>query len=137
MPALLIHGKVISMSPVGRDITIYHMYLYGKEIQCSHKFVRERMAFIDALRGLVIVLMALDHVRDFFGMTPFSPTDLAQTTPAWFATRYITHFCAPIFVFLAGCSAWLYGQTVTRPELSRFLLTRGVWLILLEATFIS
>lgn len=98
---------------------------------------RERLVFIDALRGLVIVLMALDHVRDFFGPAPFDPLDLVHSTPGWFMTRYITHFCAPIFVFLAGVSAYLYGQTVTRPALSRYLLTRGLWLILLEATLIS
>ena len=61
-----------------------------------------RIAFIDALRGLAIVLMALDHVRDFFGPTTFNPVDLNATTPLWFLTRYITHFCAPVFVFLAG-----------------------------------
>lgn len=98
---------------------------------------RERLIFIDALRGLVIVLMALDHVRDFFGPAPFDPLDLAHTTPAWYLTRYLTHFCAPVFVFLAGTSAWLYGQTVTRHELARYLLTRGLWLIFLESTLIS
>ena len=97
----------------------------------------ERIASIDALRGLVVILMALDHVRDFFGPTPFRPLDLTQTTPAWFLTRYVTHVCAPIFVFLAGVSAGLYGQRVARPVLARFLVTRGVWLIFLECTFVS
>ena len=103
----------------------------------SAPVARERIACIDALRGLVIILMALDHVRDFFGPTPFNPLDLTQTTPAWFLTRYVTHFCAPLFVFLAGVSAGLYGQGVARPVLTRFLLTRGVWLIFLECTVVS
>ena len=103
----------------------------------SAPVARERIASIDALRGLVIILMALDHVRDFFGPTPFNPLDLTQTTPAWFLTRYVTHLCAPVFVFLAGVSAGLYGQGVARPVLTRFLVTRGVWLIFLECTVVS
>jgi uncharacterized membrane protein len=93
---------------------------------------QQRMVFIDALRGLVIILMALDHVRDFFGPAPFGALDLAHTTPAWFLTRYVTHFCAPVFIFLAGTSAWLYGQNVTPRELTRYLLMRGLWLVFLE-----
>ena len=96
-----------------------------------------RIAFIDALRGLAIVLMALDHVRDFFGPTTFNPVDLNATTPLWFLTRYITHFCAPVFVFLAGVGAALYGQTVSRGILARFLVTRGIWLVFLECTWVS
>lgn len=103
------------------------------QVQCA----RERMVFIDAIRGLAIIFMALDHVRDFFGVTPFALLDLKQTTSGWFVTRYITHLCAPIFVFLAGCSAWLYGQALSKRELSRYLVTRGFWLIFLECTFIS
>jgi len=99
--------------------------------------MRERIASIDALRGLVIILMALDHVRTYFGPLPFGPLDLTQTTPAWFSTRYVTHLCAPIFVFLAGVGAGLYGQEVARPVLARFLVTRGIWLIFLECTFVS
>ena len=103
----------------------------------STPITRERIASIDALRGLVIILMALDHVRTFFGPLPFSPLDLTQTTPAWFLTRYVTHLCAPIFVFLAGVSAGLYGQQAARAVLARFLATRGMLLIFLECTFVS
>ena len=97
-----------------------------------------RLDAIDFLRGLVIVIMALDHSRAFFtNVTEFEPTDLSKTTAALFMTRWITHFCAPTFVFLAGIAAYIYGSRgKTKAELSRFLLTRGLWLILLELTFI-
>ncbi len=97
-----------------------------------------RLDAIDFLRGLVIVIMALDHSRAFFtNVTEFEPTDLSKTTAALFITRWITHFCAPTFVFLAGIAAYIYGSRGnTKAELSRFLFTRGLWLILLELTFI-
>lgn len=98
---------------------------------------RERLNFIDALRGLVIVLMALDHVSHFFNPIPFNSLDLTQTSGPIFMTRWITHLCAPIFIFLAGTSAYLYGQSVSKAQLSRFLLTRGAWLVFLEVTFIN
>ena len=94
--------------------------------------VTRRNATIDALRGLAIVLMALDHARDFFSPTPFLTTDIAATTPAWFLARWITHFCAPVFIFLAGTSAWYKGRFIGLAPLSRLLITRGLWLILLE-----
>ena len=81
--------------------------------------------------------MALDHVRDFWGMTAFQPEDMSQTTPALFFTRWITHFCAPVFVFLAGTSAFLYGRKVSRARLSKFLWVRGVWLIFIEIVVIN
>lgn len=96
-----------------------------------------RLASIDMLRGLVIVLMALDHTRDFFGPALFDPEDLAKTTPLWFATRWITHLCASTFVLLAGSSAFLRGAKGGIPALSRYLFTRGLLLIVLEATWIS
>ena len=96
-----------------------------------------RLPAIDMLRGFVIVLMALDHVRDFFGFAPFNPEDLAHTTPAWFWTRWITHLCATTFVLLAGSSAFLRGQGSGLPALSRYLATRGAVLLVLEASWIS
>ncbi|HEU4853461.1 MAG TPA: heparan-alpha-glucosaminide N-acetyltransferase domain-containing protein [Telluria sp.] len=96
-----------------------------------------RIPAIDILRGLVIALMALDHVRDFFGVTLFAPEDLSATTPAWFWTRWITHLCATTFVLLAGSSAYLRGASTGLPALSRYLFTRGLMLIVLEATWIT
>ena len=98
---------------------------------------KKRIISIDYLRGIVIVLMALDHIREFFTSARFSPTDLSQTSAALFFTRWITHFRAPAFVFLAGTGAFLYkSRGRSKPEMSRFLLTRGLFLIFLEFTVI-
>lgn len=93
---------------------------------------RVRIESIDVVRGVVMVLMALDHVRDFFGMPGVNPTDLAQTTIPLFFTRWITHFCAPVFFLLTGTGAYLSLRKKPKYELSRFLFTRGLWLIFLE-----
>ncbi|HSR16843.1 MAG TPA: hypothetical protein VLM39_02030, partial [Ignavibacteriaceae bacterium] len=84
-----------------------------------------------------MVLMALDHVRDYFTNVRFKPLDLTQTSPELFMTRWITHLCAPAFVFLAGTGAFLSTRRgKTKKELSIFLLTRGLWLIFLELTVV-
>src|SRR5262245_43157907 len=96
----------------------------------------QRLDSIDLLRGIVILLMALDHTRDFFGDLSVDPMDAAKTWPALFLTRWISHFCAPVFVFLAGTSAWLQAQRQKPNELAYFLFTRGLWLIFLELTWV-
>lgn len=98
-----------------------------------------RFGSIDLLRGLVMIIMALDHTRDFFHETAFTqdPLNLETTTPALFFTRWITHFCAPVFVFLAGSSAWFQGLRKTKKDLSLFLIKRGIWLIIVEAAIMS
>ena len=106
---------------------------------------RQRIQSIDVLRGLVMVIMALDHVRDFFykvnleeaGSAATGPTDLETTYPMLFFTRWITHFCAPIFVFLAGSSIYLMSLKKTKQELSMFLIKRGFWLVIVEAIIIT
>jgi uncharacterized membrane protein len=101
---------------------------------------RYRIESIDLLRGVVMVIMALDHARDYFNLGSFfsDPTNLAVTTPLLFFTRWITHFCAPVFVFLAGTAAFLYGtRKESVREVSWFLLTRGVWLLFLELTIVN
>lgn len=95
-----------------------------------------RNGAIDRLRGIVMVLMALDHARDFFGSAHSAPTDMARTTATLFFTRWITHFCAPVFVLLAGTGAFLMLARDGKRAVSKFLLTRGLWLIFLELTVI-
>lgn len=103
---------------------------------CTSPKARPRLNSIDLLRGLAIVLMALDHARDFFGASGQNPRDIAQ--PALFLTRWITHFCAPTFILLAGVSAYLYGTHGRNTcEISWFLLTRGLWLIFIEFTVVG
>src|ERR1700709_2749769 len=84
------------------------------------------------LRGLIMLIMAIDHTRDFFHAYSPKPTDLATTTPILFFTRWITHFCAALFVFLSGVSANLAGTSRTKKQLSLFLIKRGLWLIAVE-----
>lgn len=93
---------------------------------------RPRLESVDVVRGVIMILMALDHTRDFFGNPAQNPTDMATTTPGLFFTRWITHFCAPVFFLLTGTGAYLSLRRKSIPELSRFLFTRGLWLIFLE-----
>ena len=98
-----------------------------------------RIVSVDLLRGIIMIVMALDHVRDYFSPFPWDPTDLSQASAGLFLTRWITHYCAPIFVFLAGTSAWLYRRNsgCSMRHLQYFLVTRGLWLVLIEITLIS
>jgi uncharacterized membrane protein len=106
---------------------------------------RYRIQSIDILRGLVMVIMALDHVRDFFykadlgkaADAALDPTNMQTTYPALFFTRWITHFCAPIFVFLAGASVYLMCQRKSKKEVSLFLIKRGFWLVFVEVIIIT
>jgi len=93
-----------------------------------------RVDSVDLLRGLVMILMALDHTRDFIGNVALNPTNLATTTTALFVTRWITHFCAPTFSLLTGVGAYLMLRRKTTRQVSWFLFTRGIWLIVLEVT---
>jgi uncharacterized membrane protein len=100
---------------------------------------RTRLDSLDVVRGIVMVIMALDHVRDYFHADAllYDPTDLTRTTPLLFFTRWITHLCAPAFVLLAGIGGYLYGaRGRSRAEVSRFLLTRGLWLVVVELTVV-
>lgn len=100
---------------------------------------KTRIASIDLLKGLVMVVMALDHVRDYFHFSSFlfSPTDPLQSNLPLFFTRWITHFCAPTFSFLAGLSAFMVGKRKSKMELSGFLLKRGMWLVFIELTIVG
>lgn len=94
-----------------------------------------RVESIDLLRGVVMALMVLDHCRDFLGNARIRPEDLSATTPALFYTRWVTHLCAPTFSLLAGVSATLWGARRPRGEVARHLVTRGLWLIVLDLTW--
>src|SRR5882724_10316211 len=106
--------------------------------ESSRTLQAPRLVSVDLLRGLVMVIMALDHTRDYFTNLTFEPEDLSHTYGALFFTRFITHFCAPVFSLLAGTGAYLAvsrGKTIG--EVSRFFCTRGLWLIFMEFTIIG
>src|SRR3979490_3101145 len=96
-----------------------------------------RVESVDVLRGLLMVLMALDHARDYFSSATIDPTDPIHSWPALFITRWITHICAPGFILLAGTSVYLQRQRKSAAQLTRFLVQRGIWLIFLEVTLVS
>src|SRR5262245_19513622 len=100
---------------------------------------KKRISSVDLLRGAVMIIMALDHTREFFHSAALTdnPLNLNTTTPILFFTRWITHFCAPVFVFLSGTSAYLQSARKSKKELSLFLITRGLWLILAEITIVG
>ncbi len=100
---------------------------------------KSRIESIDLLKGLVMVIMALDHTRDYFHYSAmfFDPTDPGYSTLPIFFTRFITHFCAPAFSFLAGMSAFMVGKRKSKSELSGFLFKRGLWLVFIEMTIVN
>ena len=110
---------------------------HGASTMASGSTAKPRVASVDALRGVVMIIMALDHTREYFhsGAMQFNAEDLSRTTAAIFLTRWITHICAPVFMFTAGLGAFFWmARGRTRRQLSRFLWTRGLWLVLLELT---
>src|SRR5258708_2798569 len=130
----MISNVPVEVSHDGRNINGSQMSAAG-----VRELGRSRIDSIDLLRGIVMVIMMLDHTRDFvhFGGPNFDPTDLTRTTLALFLTRWITHYCAPIFVFLAGTGAYLqFARGKSKRDLSKFLISRGLWLIVLELTVV-
>jgi uncharacterized membrane protein len=111
--------------------------IHSDALECAPTRALSRVASIDVLRGLVIALMALDHVRAFFTDVRFDPLDPSQTNALLYVTRWITNFCAPAFVLLAGTSAFLIRKRATAAQTAWFLVTRGLWLIVLEVTLIT
>jgi uncharacterized membrane protein len=100
---------------------------------------KNRISSLDMVKGLAMIIMALDHVRDYIHASAFlfDPADPTLTTLSIFSTRWVTHFCAPAFSFLAGLSAYLVGKRKTKNQLSAFLLKRGIWLIFIEFTVLN
>ena len=125
-------SEIATMSSVSATV----LPVLAPELREQSVHRQRRLQQIDILRGAIMIIMALDHVRDFFHSTAlaFPPENLARTTPAIFFTRWITHFCAPVFMFTAGLGAFLWMQRRSKSQLARFLLTRGFWLIFLELT---
>jgi len=99
----------------------------------------KRIDSLDILKGIIIVLMSLDHFRDYFHSEAFffNPTDPENTNAITFFIRWVTHYCAPIFAFLAGVSAYIVGNKYNKKYLSKFLLTRGLWLVFVEIVIIN
>jgi uncharacterized membrane protein len=117
----------------------YFFYIYTTYPDTMTTQRTNRIQSIDILRGLIMVIMALDHTRDFFhaGGPTGDPLNLQTTTPLLFFTRWITHYCAPVFLFLSGLSAGLAAQKRSRAETAAFLIRRGFWLIVVEIAVIT
>jgi uncharacterized membrane protein len=100
---------------------------------------KPRIETLDLLKGLVMVIMALDHVRDYFHSSAylFNPSDPTLSNLPTFFTRFITHYCAPTFCFLAGVSAYMVGRRKSKQALSSFLIKRGLWLIFMDLSFVT
>lgn len=106
--------------------------------QAAKPVAADRIVSVDFMRGAALAVMAIDHLRDFLTNIPVEPEDVAHTWPALFFTRWVTHFCAPLFFFLAGTGAYLYrARAGSVAAASRFLFTRGLWLVVLEFTIIE
>src|SRR6266566_585837 len=128
----------VDPSPVELDVAVASGEARAEVVNRSADQRAYRLSAIDMVRGLVIVIMAIDHVRDFTMIgTEQDPMANPNITAALFATRWITHFCAPVFVLLAGTSAGLMAARKSRHDLARFLFTRGVWLIFVEVFIVS
>jgi uncharacterized membrane protein len=114
------------------DTTVSTIDATGSTIGATVLSKRFRIESVDALRGVIMILMALDHTRDFFGVPGANPVDLSRASAALFLTRWVTHFCAPVFFLFTGTGAYLSLKRKSRRELSQFLFARGLWLIFLE-----
>jgi len=123
-------------APRGRASSRLARALHARHSGLACLRMAERTRSIDVLRGIAMVLMVLDHARDFFVGLPGSPTDLASTNVPLFFTRWLTHFCAPVFVLLAGTAAYLHSRKHGLRATRRFLWTRGLWLIVLELSVV-
>lgn len=137
---VLVQGMVHGLSPILRLHYLQAMQTLAQPTTAPTAPLRNyRLNSIDLLRGLVMVIMALDHARDLLhvGALTADPLDLQTTTPFLFFTRWITHYCAPVFVFLSGTSIYLQGLRKSKKELSLFLLKRGLWLIVAEVLLVS
>ncbi len=110
----------------------------SRDVLAVPSAIAPRLDAVDLLRGIIMVVMSLDHLRDFFTFVHFPPEDMQHTWPALFFTRWITHFCAPLFFFLAGTGAYLSATRGRSPQQIRYVLwTRGLWLVFLEMTVIG
>src|SRR5206468_92664 len=123
--------------PCSSRMEVEPMVVVERSPRSSAAPARTRLVSVDLARGLVMVLMALDHARTFASSARFAPEDLQQTNLALFLTRWVTHFCAPLFFLLAGVAAFLYEKRAGTAALRRFLVTRGPWLIALELSVIG